>query len=106
MRVHRGSPIALAAALALSVTMGPSCGSGDAAKKDDPKPTEGGAQGGAVQDGKKSAYAYPSTKEVDHVDDYHGTKVKDPFRWLEDPDSAETKAWVEAENKVTFEYLG
>ncbi|HDL19063.1 MAG TPA: S9 family peptidase [Bacteroidetes bacterium] len=48
---------------------------------------------------------YPVTKEVDVVDDYHGTKVADPYRWLEDDNSAETKQWVEAENKVTFAYL-
>jgi len=48
---------------------------------------------------------YPETKKVDQVDDYHGTKVSDPYRWLEDTDSADTKAWVEAENKVTFGYL-
>lgn len=48
---------------------------------------------------------YPKTKKVEHFDDYHGTKVSDPYRWLEDDNSAETKAWVEAQNKVTFAYL-
>jgi prolyl oligopeptidase len=48
---------------------------------------------------------YSKTKTVDVVDDYFGTTVKDPYRWLEDDNSAETKAWVEAENEVTFAYL-
>lgn len=48
---------------------------------------------------------YPESKKVDQVDDYFGTKVPDPYRWLEDENSAETKAWVEAQNKVTFAYL-
>jgi prolyl oligopeptidase len=48
---------------------------------------------------------YPQPRRGDQVDDYHGTKVSDPYRWLEDTDSPETHAWVEAENKVTFGYL-
>jgi prolyl oligopeptidase len=47
----------------------------------------------------------PKAKTVDAVDDHHGTKVADPYRWLEDVDSPETKAWVEAENCVTFAFL-
>jgi prolyl oligopeptidase len=48
---------------------------------------------------------YPEAKKVNQTDNYFGMTVADPFRWLEDPDSAETKAWVEAENKLTFSYL-
>ncbi|HVO30345.1 MAG TPA: prolyl oligopeptidase family serine peptidase [bacterium] len=49
--------------------------------------------------------AYPPAKKQDVVDDYHGTKVADPFRGLEDPDSPDSRAWIEAENKLTFDYL-
>ena len=49
--------------------------------------------------------AYPVTKTVDQVDDYFGTKVTDPYRWLEDDNAADTRAWVEAQNAVTFGYL-
>lgn len=48
---------------------------------------------------------YPKARKSDQVDDYFGTRVADPYRWLEDADSDETKAWVEAENKITFGYL-
>src|SRR5262249_13624769 len=59
---------------------------------------------GAAQDAKLS---YPPTKRVDHVDDYHGVKVADPYRWLEEDvrKSPEVAAWVAAENEVTFDYL-
>jgi prolyl oligopeptidase len=49
--------------------------------------------------------SYPATRMSDHVDDYHGTKIADPYRWLENPDSADTRAWIEAQNKVTFAWL-
>ena len=48
---------------------------------------------------------YPETRKTDQADDYYGPKVADPYRWLEDDNSAETAAWVEAQNKVTFGYL-
>jgi prolyl oligopeptidase len=48
---------------------------------------------------------YPVAKKGDQVDVYHGTRVADPYRWMEDDMSKETAAWVEAENKVTFPYL-
>ena len=49
--------------------------------------------------------AYPETKRVDTVDDYFGTKVADPYRWLENDAAPEVAAWVEQQNKVTFAYL-
>jgi prolyl oligopeptidase len=52
-----------------------------------------------------AALSYPAAARGSQVDDYHGTKVADPYRWLEDVDSPETRAWVQAENKLTFGYL-
>lgn len=49
--------------------------------------------------------SYPPTRLVDLVEDYHGVAVRDPYRWLEDTESSETQAWIEAQNKVTFSFL-
>jgi prolyl oligopeptidase len=48
---------------------------------------------------------YPSSHKSNQVDNYHGTLVTDSYRWLEDPDSEETRAWIEAQNQITFGYL-
>ncbi len=48
---------------------------------------------------------YPETRTVDQTDDYFGTVIADPYRWLEDDNAPETEAWVEAQNRVTFNYL-
>ena len=53
----------------------------------------------------KKKIEYPVTKKGDVIDTYFGTKVPDPYRWLEDDKSEETAAWVKEQNKVTFGYL-
>lgn len=54
---------------------------------------------------KRMKYEYPQTKKIDTVDNYFGTEVPDPYRWLEDDNSEETKAWVIEQNKLTYSYL-
>jgi len=54
---------------------------------------------------KAGKYPYPNAKRGDVVDNYHGTSVADPYRWLENPDSAETKKWIAAQNAITFPFL-
>jgi prolyl oligopeptidase len=53
----------------------------------------------------RAAWPYPPSKTVAQTDNYHGTTVADPYRWLEDVDATDTKAWVVAQNKVTFDFL-
>ncbi len=52
-----------------------------------------------------AALDYPAARKVDQTDDYFGTKVSDPYRWMEDVDSAELKIWVDVENELTQSYL-
>jgi prolyl oligopeptidase len=66
-----------------------------------PKPSAPMVDGSAAP----ARLAYPDSKPGDTVDDYFGTKVSDPYRWLENDRAPEVEAWVEAQNKVTFAYL-
>ena len=50
-------------------------------------------------------YKYPEAAKGDVVDDFHGTKVADPYRWMEDPDAKETQEWVGKENEITRAYI-
>ncbi len=56
-------------------------------------------------DANSKGFTYPNAPTANVVDEYHGTKVPDPFRPLEDPDAEVTRRWVEAENKITFGFL-
>jgi len=56
-------------------------------------------------EGDRPDILYPTTKKVDQVDDYFGTPVPDPYRWLEDDNAEEVKSWVEEQNSLTFGYL-
>jgi len=51
------------------------------------------------------AFKYPSAPMSNQVDDYFGTKVPDPYHPLENPDSPESRKWIEAEDKITFDFL-
>src|SRR5688572_27826371 len=51
------------------------------------------------------SFAYPATRRVDQVDEYHGTRVVDPYRWLEDVVSPDTRGWIDAQNALTRSYL-
>lgn len=60
----------------------------------------------ALEDGPPQQLTYPAARRSDHVDDYHGTEVPDPYRWLEEPRSEETLAWINAQVELATNYLG
>src|SRR5688572_5907129 len=66
-----------------------------------PNPAAHATDGAA---GPNARLVYPESKKVEVVDDYFGTKVADPYRWLENEKTPEVSAWVEAQNKVTYAY--
>lgn len=92
MQRKKRLPLGVSAMALLSLTMNWACSSssGDAAAK-------------RIAENQK--LDYPQMKKVNITDDYFGTKVTDPYRWLEDDNSEETKQWVDAENKITHSYL-
>ena len=102
---HR-SILSLAAALALGALS--ACATGGATSNTTVpesvafEPVVQEADSAAVQD---APVIYPETQQGDVVEDYHGTPVADPYRWLEDTESSETARWVEAQNRATFGYL-
>jgi len=59
----------------------------------------------ACMQNKNGSFNYPKTKKVDTIDSYFGKEVSDPYRWLEDDNSAETAEWVAAQNALTQAYL-
>ena len=56
--------------------------------------------GAAAQGAPGQTIQYPPARKSDVVDDYHGTQVPDPYRWLEDPDAPDTRVWIDAEPEL------
>jgi prolyl oligopeptidase len=59
----------------------------------------------AIERGPWTSPQYPATRREAHVDTYHGEQVADPYKWLEDPDSAESRAWIDAQNELVRAHL-
>ncbi|HEY2837502.1 MAG TPA: prolyl oligopeptidase family serine peptidase [Pirellulales bacterium] len=77
-----------------------------AADKEAPaKSTEKANAAATIDPPRATKFAYPVAEKGDQQDDYHGHKIADPYRWLEDVDSAKTREWIAAENGLTANYL-
>jgi prolyl oligopeptidase len=90
-------PVVLSAIVAIALA---ACQSTPAPKSPNPPMTTATASPQA-----KAGLTYPVSKTVSQTDEYHGTKVADPYRWLEDLDAPATREWITAQNQVTFDYL-
>ncbi len=64
-----------------------------------------GCQKPSLSEAQTTRLIYPSARKGRTVDVYHGTRVPDPYRWLEDPETPETQAWVRQQNKLTSDFL-
>lgn len=58
-----------------------------------------------VSDNGSERFRYPHARRMDLREDFHGTKVEDPYRWMEELDSEQTRRWIEQQNEITFDYL-
>ena len=67
--------------------------------------TSGGAKAGRPTDAAVARLQYPAATRGDAVDEYHGAKVADPYRWMENLDSPELKTWIDQENALTQQFL-
>ncbi len=95
-------------AVAAPLLFGTACGAGAPAPAPAPvapAPAAPAASAVVVPASPAPAFAYPPARRGDTVDDYHGVKVADPYRWLEELDSPETRAWIDAENRLTDSVL-
>jgi len=107
---------ALVAAMGLTSTALPGCANGrraesageQGAEREARASTETAAPPAVGRDDASDTgggFDYPDARRVEHYDTYHGVRVHDPYRWLENPDSPETRAWIEAQNEITFGHL-
>jgi prolyl oligopeptidase len=100
-RLHVQWKLSLYALLVIALAMA-SISLAPFARAQNPTPSAASGDGAS---GPSVPVTYPESKKVEVVDDYFGTKVADPYRWLEEEKAPEVSAWVEAQNRVTFAYL-
>lgn len=105
MSAQTWSPQGLLVATFACSLMALGCDRGDSTTPDDAASNTNTATVSPDATKPASPWIYPAARISPQVDDLHGVGVADPYRYLEDIDSEETRAWVEAENKVTFSYL-
>jgi prolyl oligopeptidase len=98
-------PMALRVCARLSVSVGALAVSVHTWAQPVPAPTSAPANAANAAPTGLSVMTYPATRKIEQSDIYHGVSVADPYRWLEDDNSAETKAWVKSQNEITEKFL-